>query len=440
MFSYIKALLNKPIIFRILFGLWCATYLVKILLNIIPAPLIGDYVDFNLSDWMINYQAGFVRRGLWGELLFLLYQFHPFPLRTVVFLVMLLTFIALLLLLIRLFKKNSWSYVLLPSCAMILPAMALCGFWTRKDYLLLLGAFFLFQCYHNWFNGRHCILNYIGLQAIGILLMLTHEASLFFTIPILFCHLLGHKHRKMGAGFIRSTLKTFVFFLPVIVSWLAVCLCKGNSDMANAIWDSWKPAMEAYPIPTDSQRVGQSIVWLGHTFWPTAQFHLQLNFVGDFLPHVPSLPFTLYCYVAIYYVVTRMNTVDLCLNKTKPLNSVLFSNIVLMQFLFMLPMFTVLSCDGMRTVPYWIVSSLFLFHFFSHQGFPLSHRLTVFSERIQKWMDGKRLLNNRWFYLFVIITIPLSSVGHASFYYCLPCTVFWFAWNYAILFYHHFVP
>ena len=34
------------------------------------------------------------------------------------------------------------------------------------------------------------------------------------------------------------------------------------------------------------------------------------------------------------------------------------SNTLIIQFLFMIPMFTVLSCDFGRTIPYWVFSSL----------------------------------------------------------------------------------
>ena len=39
------------------------------------------YNGFEISDWMINYQGGFVRRGLVGELLFMLEKVKPYNLR-----------------------------------------------------------------------------------------------------------------------------------------------------------------------------------------------------------------------------------------------------------------------------------------------------------------------------------------------------------------------
>lgn len=40
-----------------------------------------DYVRYEVSDWLINYQGGFVRRGLIGELLLQLEHIRPYNVR-----------------------------------------------------------------------------------------------------------------------------------------------------------------------------------------------------------------------------------------------------------------------------------------------------------------------------------------------------------------------
>ena len=41
--------------------------------------------DWTTSEWMINYQGGFVRRGLMGEILFNLHKISNIPIRYLVF-------------------------------------------------------------------------------------------------------------------------------------------------------------------------------------------------------------------------------------------------------------------------------------------------------------------------------------------------------------------
>jgi hypothetical protein len=41
-------------------------------------PEVSLYETFGISDWLINYQGGFLRRGLAGEVLWRLYQLHPY--------------------------------------------------------------------------------------------------------------------------------------------------------------------------------------------------------------------------------------------------------------------------------------------------------------------------------------------------------------------------
>lgn len=40
-----------------------------------------DYVRYEVSDWLINYQGGFVRRGLIGELLLQFEHIRPYNVR-----------------------------------------------------------------------------------------------------------------------------------------------------------------------------------------------------------------------------------------------------------------------------------------------------------------------------------------------------------------------
>lgn len=406
------------------FWLWCAYEIVLGLTSVFVRSHKLTYTSggMEISDWMINYQGGFVRRGIIGEALYQLYLVHPYSLRMAIFAIMSATFLWLLFLLYRIFKRNGWSYILFPSCVLIVQGFTNYPFWTRKDYILLLGAFLVFMFYRKWISGRTRLASYIAMQLVAMLLMLIHEATIFFTVPILFCDFFGRIYCVRRQGHIAS-IKSLLFFFPVIAAWIAVCLCKGDKHIASIIWDSWQPAMAAYPHGDDTSKIGAAVAWLGKSLAEAAPFHLGCNFGGYFIEEcffgksvsiIPSLPFTLYCYVAVYYVVTRMQTIDLKLNKLKPIDNVCLSNILIVQFIFLLPMFTVLSTDGARTIPYWIVSSLFFYHFLGNSSLNFPKWLTHFSMKAQTWIDSKPWLNNPWVYFAIIVLIPLQQWGHST--------------------------
>ena len=67
------------------------------------------YYDFNISDWLINYQGGFIRRGLIGEVLYQIYQLHPFSIKTAIISIDICAFLAFAALSVRAFIRERWS-------------------------------------------------------------------------------------------------------------------------------------------------------------------------------------------------------------------------------------------------------------------------------------------------------------------------------------------
>lgn len=93
------------------------------------------YGSFEISEWLVNYQGGFVRRGICGELIYQLYQIHPFDIIMFIKGICSVSSILLLILLLNIFKREGWSIAILP-----LPCCLFYNFQmilARKDSLLL---------------------------------------------------------------------------------------------------------------------------------------------------------------------------------------------------------------------------------------------------------------------------------------------------------------
>lgn len=397
---------KRSVIFRRTFLFLLASELFMIVCRIVHyAP---SYSEWCLSDWMINYEGGFVRRGLAGELLYLLYGWSPYPVHMAVFGVMLVTFLLAMYLLYSLFRREGWSYLLLLSSLLLVPAIVHYSFWTRRDYLSLLLSVGIFACYFRYFRRRDRKA-LVGMQLLSVTTVLLHEVSFFYTFPILFVHYVMMTHEG-GGSWLKTLTKGVLLWMPAGVSMAAVCIFKGNEKVAQTIWASWQPCMEAFPLGSESGEMGESIKALTWNTADTALTHLRLNFSPNFWRFIPSIPVTLYNFVAIYYLVTRLNTVDLGWNALKSVDKVQMSNVLLLQFFFMLPMFTVLSCDWGRTIPYTVFTTLFAYHYMKGDKGAFPNRLTSASRYLQAKIDGWRLLGNPWTYWIVLLTLPISLV------------------------------
>lgn len=66
------------------------------------------YEGWAISDWLINYEGGFVRRGLVGQMLFEMYQVKPYDVKLVIVLIYLLSSLMILALLYHLLKKEGY--------------------------------------------------------------------------------------------------------------------------------------------------------------------------------------------------------------------------------------------------------------------------------------------------------------------------------------------
>ena len=65
----------------------------------------GNEVEWTISEWLINYQGGFTRRGLIGEIVFNLSNFFEISLRKIIFFFQIFLFLIYFLLILNLLKN-----------------------------------------------------------------------------------------------------------------------------------------------------------------------------------------------------------------------------------------------------------------------------------------------------------------------------------------------
>lgn len=379
-----------------------------------------SYIDFPVSDWLINWEGGFVRRGLGGQLLYWLYQLHPFDVIVMLKRITGITSILLLMLLLWIFQKEGWSLAVLP--------LSCCLYFTffrveqRRDLLLLLMAYSLFVFYRNYIRRRSAW--WLSLFVLlSVVMTLFHESSFIFTVPLTMVYGWTIMCKRVDKWSLKSVLSYLFPFVPAFVSMGAVCLCKGDEQTATAIWNSWHGLFAAYPDGINSYAsvcgtLGDGVDALTWKTGETFRFHLFSNFVGDYgwKTHAVWEYFTflvwLWLIVAVYFLITHINAVDVSLYPLAPRpQQKRISNVLLVQLVFALPFFTFLSIDWGRTLSYWVFPALFALHVFGDLKLKPVEKLT---EKIQSRLSYGFFGTSLCFFI-VALLLPVVHFGTPRF-------------------------
>ncbi len=381
------------------------------------------YYGWEVSEWLINYEGGFVRRGLAGELLLLLYKTYSFSPPVFIMYTIVISSIVFLLVVFRLFYKEGWSVMILPvGCC--LKYIIFTGF-ARRDLVMLLMIYVLFYIFKQMI-AKYSTWSVLIFEIFSIILLLFHEASFFFTFPLLVL-LLNTSLRHKNISMVYIIIISITLFLPVLCVLIMICICRGNENVATEIWKSWENTIITYPdgfstansvidavtpsyLSTHSVsliNIGEGVNALTWNTIETFYTHFFGNYIGMHYPYVRAIKKILYI-AGTYYLVTRINTVNPRFSyPLKSVDTIKMSNILLFQFIFMLPLFTILSVDWGRTLPYWVFSSLFAYHFFDRIDIPIINRISI---KFQQKLENT-FCNNPYVYLVVLISIPYISVS-----------------------------
>ena len=177
-----------------------------------------EYSVWQYADWVINYQAGFVRRGLIGEILFRIYQLTSIDLDFLI-----LAFVILIIMFSSYFLMRSIKYVAASYINLLIffsPGFFLYSIMNsqiigRKDILMIfVMGFFVF--FEKKLNNKNLFLIFIFSI---IILCLSHSGFLFYTPYLLFLYLLikFKRNQRINNFEIFLTLSTLFLILMLII-------------------------------------------------------------------------------------------------------------------------------------------------------------------------------------------------------------------------------
>jgi len=391
------------------------SYLLVLLIN----QILHGYTkeSWQITEFLINFQGGFVRRGLLGELIHIAYTkagINPY-------LLIISLSLSAYILLIWIFFKYSKQY---GSVFLLLPFVFLLGgpiinnYWVRKDILILLVFFFVTKLSFNKSSNSILLLNL--LLIIGLLI---HETLGFFCFPILALTLLSFNiksdTKKITPG---SVILTLVQLFPSFVIFILCIYYNGGSTVASLIWKSWESVDFPFNAFAENQ-IPAAIDGLSRSL--PQQLGMMINGVRNTSNGFSTVIMWGFLLMFIYAILININKLSPGLfNKsgTKKIDRNDFSNILTLQILGIFPLF-ILGSDYGRWVFLWVVSSFLIVFIIPHNSIvtiipkqiaSLSSRLTIVVDSV---FEGSR---KQLILILLFLGVPFSSHGLSTYFESTP--------------------
>ena len=210
-----------------------------------------EYSEWQYSDWLINYQAGFVRRGFIGEILFQIYSNLNIRLDI---LVLIFVFILIIFFTFLLFKsienvyENHLNILIFLSPGFFLYPLMNSEIVGRKDILMIsVVGFFCF--FGNRFKKNYLLMILISCL---VLTILSHSAFIFYSPYLIFLYFLILEQKKISFNLIDKS----IIFLVIIFLFLLIYFNQGDLNQVVQICNSIK-----LYVTEKCSKVGQ-IAWL----------------------------------------------------------------------------------------------------------------------------------------------------------------------------------
>ena len=176
-------------------------------------------VNNSMHEWVINYQGGFTRRGLLGEIIFQITQIFNFQLKKGFLILQILLYAGYFLFIYIFFKKIKFNYFF--ALAIFSPlffvfSLAELEALGRKDILMFLVFLGNFLIYSKFKNVNY---NYFYFIISFPIVFLTHEIYLIYTVYFLAFFLIVEKKLNL-IFFIKYIfiICVVIFFIDLITS------------------------------------------------------------------------------------------------------------------------------------------------------------------------------------------------------------------------------
>ncbi len=343
-------------------------------------------------DYLYNYAGGFIRRGLTGEILFFVTDLTGIPPLITSYALSITGYVIVAWFTIASFRKHGYALNVLIMGFMLGGILVLSVDCWRRDYIEMAIFIGIMSSCKRLSTAWWVVLGNIC----AVVAILLHEAAFFFIVPV--CVLVTNIR-------LNSIIKAVGLWIPSIVAFLLCCYYKGTPETLAAVCG---PIREYVPGVFADGGTPYLLSFIGmDTEW-VLRLHIRYNFLQPFsryLP-IPAVFFTIFYLMYIPYITVCMikvfNRNGLDDTRQKSLVS-----LILFQFIMLLPMFTLLSCDILRVGMYWMMSSVVVWLVWDDReiGAMFPSRFNSVSGRISAWCF------NRWLPGKMALTLCMLFIG-----------------------------
>ena len=265
----------------------------------------SEYSSWQYVEWLINYQGGFVRRGLPGEFLYKIHQFLGIKLDLLILVTVCTIYFYISFFLYKSVKYIKSSYInilIFLSPGFFLYPIMNSEIIGRKDilFVLVMGFFVFFEK-----NLKSNII--VFLISIGIfILSLSHSAFLFYAPYLIFLFFLIKLNKKSEVKF----YELFSLLLTIIVVFFLIFYNQGDSNIVSNICESVKNF-----VSPNCETAGQ-LYWLGND----AKSHISVQAVK--LDHFIIYTFSLivvYFFIGLKFYKSKFKVTKFNLDKFNPI-------------------------------------------------------------------------------------------------------------------------
>lgn len=357
-----------------------------------------DYLRYEVSDWLINYQGGFVRRGLIGELLLQLEHIMPYNVRHAIVGIEIISYVLFFIVTFRIFIKYRWS--LLAAMFPVACVTQSIGCY-RRDFMMLCLCALTFYLFFKYLKEKKKPLLVFSVAVMSLSIII-YEPVFFVLVPVLvlqYWYACGE----------RKWLKTVLAFTLPTACMLLSCVYSRNGAQADAIWQSWMPYMTADGYnPADGMGGAVEFLKLANDY--VFKMHLESSF-GD---NVPLSVATLIIVLSLaFFLCTNVPQINKT-RKTITCNEYAgkLGRILIFQLLVQSPLFTVLSTDYGRTLPMSLYTSFFLFHYSHVNGINIhvTPPLEKAADKLTGMFNRVPLFSNTYFLHTGCTRFPIPDV------------------------------
>jgi hypothetical protein len=340
------------------------------LLKAVVEDLLKDYQFYtcNISEFMVNYQGGFVRRGLLGEIIFHTVNRLGLDLQWTVKIFSLACFAVVCSFFVVMFRRKGYSLLMLPLCfflgGLVMSSFEIyCGYnsppdWIRKDYMMI--GIFIVSVFIFLKEKLSYFVKILLISILSVFVILSHEVYAFIFIPVFFLLFFTCGCGVGSCSTAKRIMLAALAVAPALAALVAVVHFRGYAGISEIIWNSWfAQTGEHYSdIPEGT------ITAVGSLEWDESMV-LRGHFFRNFIKVDFGLLSTFYWLIAfplIYWIATtallvfRNNETTFSAADRRRLSATL-----IFQFLCLTPFFTVLSVDYIRLVFYVVASAFAVF-------------------------------------------------------------------------------